>query len=1090
MSSRTTLKTYFLRGASPTEAQFADLIDSTLIIDSDLVDNFSSTSISSALTANAGKVLNDSLASLDARVAILEGASTNYLSNYYTKSEVDSSITSINTAIDGKVSTSTFNTLSSSVSSITSSLSGKTDTGHSHVMADVTDLQSALDAKTTQTYVDNTKAYLEGLISAINPGGNYSSEIAALDVRITSIESESYATTAQLSAKASATHVHSLSDISDLDLSLYYDKTEVDVLLSNVVPKPHTHIENDITDLDKYTRAQTDLKFTDHNNLTNNPHNVTKAQVSLGNVENLSVVDLFATPQAQAFATDAELQAVSLASSNHISSINNPHNVTKAQVSLGNVPNVNFQNLLDSHLNASNPHNINLTYFDVYSRAETDTRIVHYIDTLRYAFKPTMPTDGAGAIGDIAYDNTGLYFKFGATDWRQILASKTFNDGSAGSKFEIETPKFEVTTAGGTNLFAIDSTTNTTNINTASVSIGGATNIDNTLNVTGAVSLGGSTFNVAGNTTNIASTHVSLGGNTLNVNGQVSLASGMTTQGAVSINNTLNVSAHSILSTLRATDVVSDSLGTGAITCDSLNAASSKFTIAANGFVNSTGGSVFTGGLSVDELTVSGTTTNIDTTNLLIEDNMVVLNKNQTGTPSAILDSGIEVERGTETNAKIFWDEQTDTWKCDLGGSVKTITFDEDAPATYPPSAHTHPWSEITSVPATFAPSSHTHPWSEITSIPATFTPSSHSHAWSEITSKPATFAPSSHSHAWSEITSVPATFAPSSHTHTASQITDFNTSVNTLISNSPSGNSFPGDDNFYVKSSLTGATATQRKTNLIFTGTSRGSELEGAIDGSADLGGGNIFIGQRCGGSVGTHNDASAYVSNNVAIGQYALDRVFHTIPNNTGCSGNVAVGPHSLVGCTGDLNTALGNNSGSMSGQILTMSYDNITALGNGATPSASNQITLGNSSVTSLRCNVQSITSLSDARTKKDITSNDLGLDFINSLNTVKFKKKNPKNWDESILEDRFKLEDEREKNLQIEKSTDDNTIYRGLIAQEVEQVLIDQEIQEWDGLPKNDGLKEIGYGALVTPLIKAVQELSAEVESLKSQLNGQG
>jgi hypothetical protein len=572
-------------------------------------------------------------------------------------------------------------------------------------------------------------------------------------------------TTSDLDGKASTSHSHTVSDISDIS-SAYYNKTQTDVLLSNVQPSAHTHTESEITDLDKYTKAQTDLKFTDHNNLTNNPHNVTKAQVSLGNVENLSVADLFATPQAQAFATDVELQAVSLASSTHISSTNNPHNVTKAQVSLGNVPNINFQSLLDTHLNASNPHNINLTYFDVYSRAETDTRVVHYIDTLRYAFKPTTPTDGAGAVGDIAYDNTGLYFKFGATDWRQILASKTFNDGSAGSKFEIETPKFEITTAGGTNLFAIDSTTNTTSINTAIVSIGGATSIDNTLNVTGAVSLGGDT----------------------NISGQVSISSGLTTQGAVSINNTLNVSAHSILSTLRATTATVDSLdsgsgviqttgqilggattvtslsaGSGAIsttgtlstggaTVTSLSAGSGSISTtgtlstggatvtslsAGSGEVSTTGaikggtiepnnkvkaqtgdlilegkdgddvqvndilkvinnaeisGSTTIGTSSVNanlvvngnttisgDLTINGTTTTIDTTNLLIEDNMVVLNKNQTGTPPTTLDSGIEVERGNSTNAKLYWDEAADKWKVNLGGTVKTLAFTEDA---------------------------------------------------------------------------------------------------------------------------------------------------------------------------------------------------------------------------------------------------------------------------------------------------------------------------------------------------------------------------------------------------------------------------
>jgi len=77
-------------------------------------------------------------------------------------------------------------------------------------------------------------------------------------------------------------------------------------------------------------------------------------------------------------------------------------------------------------------------------------------------------------------------------------------------------------------------------------------------------------------------------------------------------------------------------------------------------------------------LTVNGTTTTIDTTNLLIEDNMVVLNKNQTGTPSSSLDSGIEVERGNSTNAKLYWDEATDRWKVNLGGTVKTLAFAED----------------------------------------------------------------------------------------------------------------------------------------------------------------------------------------------------------------------------------------------------------------------------------------------------------------------------------------------------------------------------------------------------------------------------
>jgi hypothetical protein len=60
------------------------------------------------------------------------------------------------------------------------------------------------------------------------------------------------------------------------------------------------------------------------------------------------------------------------------------------------------------------------------------------------------------------------------------------------------------------------------------------------------------------------------------------------------------------------------------------------------------------------DLTVNGTTTTLNTDTLAVEDNIVVLNSNVTGTPS--LDAGIEVERGTYTNAKIYWNETENAW--------------------------------------------------------------------------------------------------------------------------------------------------------------------------------------------------------------------------------------------------------------------------------------------------------------------------------------------------------------------------------------------------------------------------------------------
>ena len=68
----------------------------------------------------------------------------------------------------------------------------------------------------------------------------------------------------------------------------------------------------------------------------------------------------------------------------------------------------------------------------------------------------------------------------------------------------------------------------------------------------------------------------------------------------------------------------------------------------ARGNLNVTGDLTLASDISIaGNLQVNGTTTTIDTTTLLIEDNIITLNKNQTGTPSTTLRSGIEVERGS-----------------------------------------------------------------------------------------------------------------------------------------------------------------------------------------------------------------------------------------------------------------------------------------------------------------------------------------------------------------------------------------------------------------------------------------------------------
>jgi hypothetical protein len=78
------------------------------------------------------------------------------------------------------------------------------------------------------------------------------------------------------------------------------------------------------------------------------------------------------------------------------------------------------------------------------------------------------------------------------------------------------------------------------------------------------------------------------------------------------------------------------------------------------------------GNLTVQgNLTVNGTTTTLNTETVTIEDNILLLNSNVTGTPST--DSGIEVERGTSTNASITWNESTDKWTAGITGSEIAI---------------------------------------------------------------------------------------------------------------------------------------------------------------------------------------------------------------------------------------------------------------------------------------------------------------------------------------------------------------------------------------------------------------------------------
>ena len=76
-------------------------------------------------------------------------------------------------------------------------------------------------------------------------------------------------------------------------------------------------------------------------------------------------------------------------------------------------------------------------------------------------------------------------------------------------------------------------------------------------------------------------------------------------------------------------------------------------------------------------LTVQGTTTTLETQTLNVEDNIITLNYGQT---TAALDAGIEVERGTDPNVTLKWNETLDVWQATTDGTnYKEILLAGDA---------------------------------------------------------------------------------------------------------------------------------------------------------------------------------------------------------------------------------------------------------------------------------------------------------------------------------------------------------------------------------------------------------------------------
>ncbi len=111
------------------------------------------------------------------------------------------------------------------------------------------------------------------------------------------------------------------------------------------------------TSLDIFSKAEVNSQImTTHGSLTNNPHSVTKAQVGLSTVNNGGWSNSYTLNSGGTYATskaifDGLSNALSVGAAdltNHINTTN-PHNITKAQVGLGSVNNGSWSNSYTSN---------------------------------------------------------------------------------------------------------------------------------------------------------------------------------------------------------------------------------------------------------------------------------------------------------------------------------------------------------------------------------------------------------------------------------------------------------------------------------------------------------------------------------------------------------------------------------------------------------------------------------------------------------------------------------------------------------------------------------------------------------------------
>lgn len=277
-----------------------------------------------------------------------------------------------------------------------------------------------------------------------------------------------------------------------------------------------------------------------------------------------------------------------------------------------------------------------------------------------------------------------------------------------------------------------------------------------------------------------------------------------------------------------------------------------------------------------------------------------------------------------------------------------------------------------------------------------------------------------------------------------------------------------------------------------------------GVITTTADASINGVSVGKGTGSGVGntavgsTAGDSMTTGLENTIVGATAGTSITSGQRNTTlgyGAGDVINTGSYNtFVGRWAGIDISSGNYNSALGELALGTSFintTNCTGLGAGAQVDGSNQVQAGNGSTTLYYYAIAP--RASDARDKADIQDTNLGLDFIMALKPRMYR------WDyredyrtprpENATPEQLAAwkEANRLKNLKHDGTHKRVRLHQGLIAQEVKQVMDQMGIdfagyQDFKVAGGEDRLT-IAYMELVTPLIKAVQELKAEFDEYK-------